>query len=451
MGAAGHRLLARYDFLTVQRFQVFTRRATVLMPLASPLRRLGTASAVALIVGNMIGVGAFTTSGFALATLGGPGPVLAAWVVGGAIALCGALSYAALGCSLPESGGEYLYLSRLAHPLAGFLAGWISLLAGFTAPVAAAALTLDAYFADAAGGAAPVWLGGTAIVAAALLHASWRPAGVAVQNAAVLLQLALLFGLLVVGAPTLIDRRAAVLAGWGTMTPSGFAQTLVWVGFAYSGWNAAVYVAGELRDPERTLPRAMVGATLLVAALYTLLNAVLLAAAPGAAGRADIGAVAAVAVGGEPLRRAVATLVAVGLCTSISSLLMAGPRVVARMAQDGLLPNWLASSGTEPRNAVLLQAALALLVARSATLANLLGGTGFVLGLSSAASVAVFCHHRWSTLAMWRRGVALVFIGATLAASAGMVAYAPASALVGIAVVAVGVPLYFALRRPPSG
>ena len=241
-----------------------------------------------------------------------------------------------------------------------------------------------------------------------------------------------------------------MLAGWDATTPSGFAQTLVWIGFAYSEGNAAVYVAGELRDPERTLPRAMVGATLLVTVLYTLLNAVLLAAAPGAAGRADIGAAAAAALGGESLRRAVATLVAVGLCTSISSLLMAGPRVVARMAQDGMLPKWLASSGIEPRTAVLLQSALALLVARSTTLADLLGGTGFVLGLSSAASVAAFCWHGWADLARWRRAVALVFIGATLAASAGMVAYSPATALVGVAVVAAGLPLYFALRRAPA-
>ena len=413
----------------------------------TPLRGLGTGSAMALTIANMVGVGAFTTSGFALATLGGPGPVLAAWLVGGAIALCGALSYAALGRALPESGGEYLYLSRLVHPVAGFLAGWVSLLVGFTAPIAAAALTLDAYTAAALGADSPPWVGSAAIVVAAALHARWRPAGVAVQNGAVLVQLALLGGLLLAGLPTLWASGGAVLGGWRDATPAGFGQTLMWIGFSYSGWNAAVYVAGELRDPGHTLPRAMLAATLLVTAIYTVLNAVLLAAAPAAAGRADIGAVAAAAIGGEPLRRVVAVLVAVALCASISSLLMAGPRVVARMAADGLLPAWLAPRGTAPTAAVLLQAALALIVARSSTLATLLGGIGFVLGLSAAASVASFCWRGWRDLAAWQRGAALVFVLATLAASAGMVARAPLSAAIGIAVVAAGLPAYALLRR----
>lgn len=412
---------------------------------ATPHRALGLGSAMALIVGNMVGVGAFTTSGFALADLGGPGPVLAAWVVGGGIAVCGALAYGALGRALPESGGEYLYLSRTLHPLAGFLAGWISLLVGFTAPIAAAALTLDAYWA-AAVGVPPGWVGGAAIVAAALLHALRRGAGVATQNAAVALQVLLLGGLLLAGLPRLLAAGGAVLGGWQRATPAAFAHSLMWIGFAYSGWNAAVYVAGELRDPARTLPRAMLGATLLVAVLYTLLNAVLLAAAPQAAGRADIGAVAAAAIGGAPLRRALAALVAVALWTSISSLLMAGPRVAARMAADGLLPRWLAAGDPAPTAAVLLQAGLALLAARWSTLAALLAGIGFVLGLSSAASVAAYAWRAWPSTPRWWRIVAALFVAATIAASAGMVAQAPVNAAVAAAVVAAGLPVY-ALRR----
>jgi APA family basic amino acid/polyamine antiporter len=366
--------------------------------------------------------------------------------VGGAIALCGALSYGALGRALPESGGEYLYLSRTLHPLAGFLAGWISLLVGFTAPIAAAGLTLDAYWADAAGAPSRVWVGGAAIAAATLLHAVRRGAGVVTQNAAVALQLVLLGGLLLTGLPRLADAGGAVLGGWQRVTPGAFAHSLMWVGFAYSGWNAAVYVAGELHDPVRTLPRAMLGATLLVTALYTLLNAVLLGAAPDAAGRADIGAVAAEAIGGVPLRRAVSALVAVALWTSISSLLMAGPRVAARMAADGLLPRWLAARRQAPTAAVVLQAALALVVARWSTLATLLAGIGFVLGLSAAASVAAYAWQARAVLPAWLRAVALAFVIATLAASAGMVAQAPINAAVAVAVVAAGLPVY-AFRR----
>ena len=110
-----------------------------------PRRTLGLASATALVVASMIGAGVFTSSGFALADLGSPGRVLLAWAVGGVAAACGALCYGALARAIPESGGEYTYLARLVHPLAGFLAGWVSLLAGFTAPIAAAALGLQLY------------------------------------------------------------------------------------------------------------------------------------------------------------------------------------------------------------------------------------------------------------------------------------------------------------------
>src|SRR5512145_1996063 len=156
-------------------------------------RPLGLPSAGALIVGNMIGAGVFTTSGYALADLGRPEVVLLTWLVGGALALCGALSYGALARRIPESGGEYTYLSRIVHPLAGFLAGWVSLLAGFTAPIAAAALALQAYVADAFEiGLRPEWLGTLAILAAALIHGSRLREGVVLQNLAVGLKLVLI-------------------------------------------------------------------------------------------------------------------------------------------------------------------------------------------------------------------------------------------------------------------
>ena len=156
-------------------------------------RRLGLPSAGALIVGNMIGAGVFTTSGYALADLGRPEVVLLAWLVGGALALCGALSYGALARRIPESGGEYTYLTRIIHPLAGFLAGWVSLLAGFTAPIAGAALALQAYLAHAFGmGLRPEWLGTLAILMAALMHGSRLREGVVLQNLAVGLKLVLI-------------------------------------------------------------------------------------------------------------------------------------------------------------------------------------------------------------------------------------------------------------------
>ena len=164
-------------------------------------RRLGLTSSAALVVANMIGVGVFTTSGFALADLGRPEWVLLAWGIGGLMAICGALSYGALARRIPESGGEYTFLSKTVHPLAGFLAGWVSLLVGFTAPIAAAALGLQAYLADSFGlGGRPEWICTAAILIAGLMHGLRLQAGVVLQNTAVGLKLAVIGAFVLLGA-----------------------------------------------------------------------------------------------------------------------------------------------------------------------------------------------------------------------------------------------------------
>ena len=230
-------------------------------------RNLGAFSAAALVVANTVGVGVFTTSGFALGDLGTPQRVLLAWLVGGGLAACGAWCYAALATALPVSGGEYAFLARTVHPLAGFLAGWVSLLAGFTGPIAASALGLAAYVAPLVGRpAGDPWIGSAGIVFAALLHGLRRAPGVRLQDAAVVLKLALVAGFCALGAWQLLlagepsARGAAPNAAAtdvGDFPWSAFGMTLVWVSFSYSGWNAAVYVGGEVRDPTRNLRRAL--------------------------------------------------------------------------------------------------------------------------------------------------------------------------------------------------
>jgi len=418
-------------------------------------RHLGAWSAGALVVANMIGSGAFTVSGFALAALGEPGPVLFAWLAGGAIATCGALCYGAAGRRLPISGGEYALLSRMVHPLAGFLAGWLSLLAGFTAPIAVAALGLQAYF-DAALGrpAGPPWLGAIAIVAIATLHATRIRSGVRLQNAAVALKLAGIAAFVGFGASRVGERIESAVVLPASLDLGALATTVVWVSFAYSGWNAAVYVAGEMRDPARSLTRSLVGATALVTLAYLALNAVFLLAAPVAelSGRAEIGAVAAQALGGLPLRRALAALVAVALLTSISSMLMAGPRVYAQMAEDGVLPSFLRARGEAPRVAIAVQAALALAVTASSGIAELLGYAGFALSLSSVATVIALMRLRSREGALrvplpgwpWVPGF---FVVTTTTAALLMVVWEPRVLLLGLLTLLAGLPVYWLTSR----
>jgi APA family basic amino acid/polyamine antiporter len=402
----------------------------------------------------MIGVGVFTTSGFALADLGHPEPVLLAWLIGGVLAICGALSYGALARCIPESGGEYTFLSRTVHPIAGFLAGWISLLVGFTAPIAAAALGLQAYLTGLfETNLRPEWIGTTAILAAGLMHGVRLRVGVLTQNLLVALKLLLIGGFIVLGVSLLPAKAEAVTANLGGVSITAFAVTLVWISFAYSGWNAAVYVAGEVRHPERNLHRSLLLATAIVTAIYVALNAVFLYSAPSTelAGRAEIGAVAAEALGGMGLRQAISALVSLALFTSISSMVMAGPRVYARMAKDGLFPQVFAVEKDVPIMAVALQVGLAVLVVWAFGLRELLSYIGFTLGLSAAATVG-------GLIALRRREggervpipgypwIPLLFMLGTLIISLFMAVREPVEAGIGLVTVAMGLPIYWLMR-----
>ena len=354
---------------------------------------LGLWSLIALVIGNMIGAGVFTTSGFALADLGSPLRVLAAWLIGGVLALCGAMSYAGLARLVPGSAGEYLYLSRIVHPAAGFIAGWISLLAGFTAAIAYSALTFAAYAVAPNAGAATITKPvATAVIGVAvLLHALRVRQGAWVQNAAVAIKLALL-----------LTFCAFAVFGtgmqWSGLAPpdpppfsiAAFALSLLWISFSYSGFNAPVYVAGEVPEARSVVPKALLIGTLLTVFLYLGLNAVfvLAPAFEATAGQEDVAAVAARALGGEPLATAIRLLIALALFTSVSAMVMAGPRVYAKMADDGVFPRMFRSRDGAPTAAVALQGALAVGVVWLTGLRELLSYLGFMLGLSAAGTAA---------------------------------------------------------------
>jgi len=350
-------------------------------------RRLGSPSLSAIVAANMIGAGVFTTSGFALADLGSRGPVLWAWLLGGVIALLGAVSYGALAARLSESGGEYLFLSRSLHPRIGFLAGWVSIWAGFTGAIALAAEAAQAYVAPWVPNSVPLdVVGSLAIVAAGVVHTSGVHRGVLVQNLVVTAKLLLLVGLVVVGAAQLETHAAPPPKEFGFAT---FAVTMIWISLSYSGWNAAVYVAGEARDPQRTLPRSMLVGTACVTVLYLALNWIFVSAAPVSelAGKSDIAAVAARALGGAPLEKLVRVVLVVALLTSVSSMVMIGPRVIARMADDGRLPRSFAFHGSVPRAAIWTQVALSVAILWMSGLREQLTNLGWILSVFTALSV----------------------------------------------------------------
>ena len=353
----------------------------------------GLFSLVCLIIANMIGAGVFTTSGFALGDLGSADRVMAAWVVGGVIALAGAISYGALVQRMTESGGEYLFLSRVIHPVAGFIAGWVSLLAGFTGAIAFAALAFETY----AFPTRPFWLppGAAACVVvavAAALHGVRVSMGAMTQNFVVVVKVLMIAGFLLFAAYVAANQGAAPAPPPATpFSFIAFAGSLVWISLSYSGFNAAVYVAGEAKDAKRTAPRALWIGTALVTVLYVALNAAFVYLPPfdAVVGREDVAAAAAQGIGGDTAALLIRVVTVTALATSVFSLVMAGPRVYARMADDGVFPRAFRFGGTgAPTAAIMGQAALAIVLILLSDLRGLLSYLGFTLSISAALSVA---------------------------------------------------------------
>jgi APA family basic amino acid/polyamine antiporter len=334
----------------------------------------------------MVGTGVFTTSGFLLKDLGSPWLVLLAWLAGGVIAALGALSYGALARRIPESGGEFIFLSRTIHPAAGFVAGWISLLVGFSAPLAAVAFGFGSYLAPWLPGVDPKLTGTVALAGFAVVHAVGVRFGSRAQDAIVAVKLLLILGFIWGGITRIqaIPPTSTPAAGLGA-----FLASLVWISFSYSGWNAAVYLGGEIRDPDRWLPRSLLIGTAITTALYLGLNAVFVLGVPAAklSGQVDVGRIAAETLGGPRLAAAVTATILVALGTSLSAMIMAGPRVYAQMAAQGYLPRRLAALAGPPRAAIAFQLLVAAAMLWTTTYEALINYIGFTLGLSTALTV----------------------------------------------------------------
>ncbi|MGC8828657.1 MAG: APC family permease [Verrucomicrobiia bacterium] len=349
-------------------------------------RQLGIVSATSIVVANMIGTGVFTTSGFLLGDLKSPWRVLAVWLVGGIMATLGALCYGSLARRIPESGGEYIFLSRTLHPAAGYVAGWISLLVGFSAPLAAAAFAFGEYAKPFLLGFSPQLAGSILLFLFACVHAIDVKRGAFIQNFAVFLKVGIIAAFIIFALAKLNPTPVTVS---GDFPWALFGVSLVWVSFSYSGWNAAIYIAGEIKKPEKYLPFSLILGTGIVTAIYIALNAVFVFSAPveQLAGKLDVGRIAAQSIGGDIWANCVSAIVALVLISSVSSMIMAGPRVYAQMAADGYLPHWFIQRSGPPRTSIALQFFLALLMLWSATFDSLLTYIGFTLGISTAATV----------------------------------------------------------------
>ncbi|MEZ6133566.1 MAG: amino acid permease [Pirellulaceae bacterium] len=393
------------------------------------IKYLGLPTLVGLVIANMIGAGVFTSSGYSLDALGNPDRVMLAWGLCGVWAICGAVAYGGLVSRLPMSGGEYLFLSRFVHPSVGFLAGWISVIAGFTAPIALAAQGAAVYVTPMLKLDDPplAAIAAAIIVAAAACHLVGVSIGTGTQNAIVAAKLALLM-IIIVWAMAFTSNdvwQGGALAGKSSrMLPDSLgawrdlAGSMSWVALSYTGFNAAVYVAEEARDAERNVPRSMLVGTLLVTIIYLLLNYVFVyaPAAESIARVKDVAAVASLAVGGTKLELLVRATIVLAMISSVFAMLLAGPRVYQKMADDGVMPALFRGS---PNRAIVAQAVLSLVAVFSADLLSLMQYLGLTLSACGGLAVLSLWWVRLSLpdaapLRWWETAAMAIYLSITL-------------------------------------
>jgi len=395
-------------------------------------REIGFFSATILVVANMIGTGIFTTSGFIIQELGSPGVMLLCWIVGGIFALSGALCYGERGAMFPLAGGEYVYLRESFGKLMGFLSGWISLIVGFSAPIAAATIAFATYFFRAFPNILPVEMNAplvnnsilivtpvtiiasVIIIIFSLIHSHSLWFGSRVQNVLTIFKLLLIVSFMAGGffwgkgsMPRLFDTSHTA-----SVFSSSFAVSLIFISFAYSGWNAAAYLGSEIKNPARNIPFSLVTGTLLVMILYLLLNLTYLYALSVAdmSGVLDVGAKAAATLFGEQVSYFVAGAIAVGLLSVISAMVLAGPRVYFAMARDGVFfkaPAKLRGKHQTPIYSIGLQGMIGIAMALTASFDKLLIYIGFTLSLFAVLTVCGLLilrrrnHRRYSAYKTW--------------------------------------------------
>jgi APA family basic amino acid/polyamine antiporter len=435
-------------------------------------RRIGWFTAACVLVSNVVGTGIFTTTGFMARDLGNPGLILSVWLVGGLIALAGALSYSELGTALPVAGGEYVYLRRAYGPFIGFLSGWTSFAVGFSAAIAAGAMSFAAYVNqllpfDGERGLLSTVIALVLLWSITAIHLAGMGVGGFLQRTLTVLNMGAILSLIAAG-------MMRGQGDWGHLSFSD-AQTspsiglsivsLIFALYAYSGWNAAVYLAGEVIEPARTIPRALISGTLFVIGLYLALNIFYFYALPvtdlAQPPLLPVASKVSVALLGADAARFVTMILCLLITGTMSAMVWAGPRVYYAMAKDGLIPAYFSrTSGARstPLNATLLQSLWASVLIVSGSFEQLVIYSGTVLTIFSGLAVGavLVLRHKEPDLPRPYRTpfypfVPGFFILMSMVIIWNAVSERPLEAGLGIATVLAGTPLYLLWRRLSIG
>jgi APA family basic amino acid/polyamine antiporter len=432
-------------------------------------RQVGLATATFIVVANMVGTGVFTSLGFQVVGITSTFALLLLWLVGGIYALCGALSYGELAAAMPRSGGEYQFLSRIYHPAVGFVAGWVSVTVGFAAPVAAASIALGKYLSRVFPGLSATGAALTVAIAVSLIHFGSTRTRSGFQSVATSFKVVLILGLilsgLILAAPQPVSWLPHVSDLRECASPA-FAVSLVYVTYSYSGWNASVYLASEVKEPARTIPRSLLAGTLIVMALYLFLNFVFLYTTPMKvlAGQVEVGYLAGGYIFGPSGARIMGLLISIGLISSISSMTWAGPRVLWALADEIKMFRYFAPLNRHgvPQRAIVLQLMIAVVLVLTSTFETVITYLGFTLAMSTFMAVAGVFVRRWKhphvprPYQTWGYPItSLLFLAITGWMLVYLMRFRTVESLAGLATIVLGLVVYFvgvrnAGRQVPS-
>lgn len=357
-------------------------------------KKIGFNTAIALVIANMIGTGVFTSLGFQVLDIQSGFAILMLWVVGGILALCGALTYGEIGSAFPQSGGEYNYLSKLYHPAVGFLSGWVSVTVGFAAPVAAAATALGMYMNKIYPAIDVTYTAVAVILILTSVHAVTLKLGAALQRAFTFIKVIIIVLFVGFGAFHIPEHTISFSVSPQAIKDifsTAFAGSLIYVTYAYSGWNAAAYIAGEIKDVNKTLPRALFFGTLMVLIIYTALNYIFLYSVPidELKGVVEVGYLSANKIFGTTLGRFMGLVIALLLISTVSAMVLAGPRVMQSMGKDikGLGLFSKTNSNNVPYIAIIFQSAISLILVITSSFNSLITYVGFTLNVFTFLTV----------------------------------------------------------------
>jgi APA family basic amino acid/polyamine antiporter len=432
--------------------------------LRSATQKIGWFTASCVLVSNIIGGGIFTTTGLMARDLGDPMLILLLWFVGALFALGGAMVYGELGAALPHAGGDYVYLREAYGPLVAFLSGWTSFTIGFGAAVAASAISFSSYalrvipIEDEQG-----WLAKGLSLFLLWVVTFMHCRGVETGGRMLLLltttKVVAIGGLILGGLWAVAGHGDALLAKSTVQQPTlgASAIALVIVTYCYLGWNVAGYIAGDIVDPRRTVPKIMIGGTAFVAVIYLLLNVVYLSALSitelAQEPIVPVAEKAAAALWGAQSGRLVAAMLCLSIAGAVSAMTWAGPRVYWAMARDGMFSPWLARLHPRtavPVRAIVFQTLWASLLILSGTFEQLLIYSGLVLSLFMALTLSTIFRLRSTGVVsphQYRAPFYPFLPAALVIGAATLVIYSlvqrPAESLYGAATVLSGIPLYY--------